>query len=412
MIEKYKEATQEAFRLATKPLIRQGFVCGMMLGIAFAGQAISQVGTFLELFTAARVAAGQAIMAIDRKPGKPEEKIYHVDEEKNDDDDGSVLSGRHSSTHMIETPEGRIKAILPAYEIDSSSAEGLKPESVKGQLTFDGVEFFYPTRPGQTVLKDLSIDIPAGKTIAFVGPSGGGKSTVVKLLERFYDPAAGCVKLDDTDIKNINVKHLRSMIGYVGQEPTLFATTIGKNIGYGCPDCSQEQIEEAAKQANAHDFIMQLPNGYDTNVGDKGSQLSGGQKQRIAIARVLIGDPKILLLDEATSALDSQSELVVQEAIENVLAAQKRTTVVIAHRLSTIRNADIIAVVRGGSIVETGTHDELMKAETGYYRALVQKQTEMGSKKSTSLTGMDSAVSSENLTGMDKDSNDVLTSST
>merc|ERR1719343_1925993 len=453
MIEKYKEATQEAFRLATKPLIRQGFVCGMMLGsflclyiiltlygtyniyteimktgcdpsggvpnndtcsssgmsvfgamlgIAFAGQAISQVGTFLELFTAARVAAGQAVMAIDRKPGKPEEKIYHVDEEKNDDDDGSVLSSRHSSNHMIETPEGRIKAILPAYEIDSSSAEGLKPESVKGQLTFDGVEFFYPTRPGQTVLNDLSIDVPAGKTIAFVGPSGGGKSTVVKLLERFYDPTSGSVKLDGTDIKEINVKHLRHTIGYVGQEPVLFATSIGKNIAYGCPNCSQKQIEEAAKQANAHDFIMKLPDGYDTDVGDKGSQLSGGQKQRIAIARVLVGDPKILLLDEATSALDSESELIVQEAIEKIISAKKRTTVIIAHRLSTIRNADIIAVVMGGTIVETGTHDELMKSDT-YFKKLVDSQNQTATlKKKSSIVQVAANGQAESQSGLTK----------
>jgi len=450
MIEKYKEATAEAFLLATQPLIRQGFVNGMMLGsflclyiiltlygtyniyqdvmktgcdpsggvpnndtcsssgmsvfgamlgIAFAGQAISQVGTFLELFTAARVAAGQAIMAINRKPGQPEEKIYHVDEEKDDEDDRSISSSRHSSNYMIETPEGRVKAILPAYEIDSVSTEGLKPESVKGQLTFDGVEFFYPTRPGQTVLKDLSIDIPAGKTIAFVGPSGGGKSTVVKLLERFYDPTAGCVKLDNTDIKKINVKHLRSMVGYVGQEPTLFATTIGKNIAYGCPNSSQKQIEEAAKQANAHNFIMQLPNGYDTHFGDKGSQLSGGQKQRIAIARVLVGDPKLLLLDEATSALDTESELVVQEALENIISTTKRTTVIIAHRLSTIRNADIIAVVMGGTIIEKGTHDELINSES-YYKKLVDAQSRTASlKRKSSVVQVDAQGQTESQRG-------------
>lgn len=449
MIEQYKEATQEAFRSATRMLISQGFfngcmmgaflfmyviltlygvyniykdviatgcdpssvapdneactasgprVLGAMFGIAFAGQGFSQVGNVLEIFTSARVAAAQAITAINRKPGEPEEKIYHIEEEKKEgeDDDESTSGSRHSgSSFMIEAPEGRIKAILPPYEIDSMSIEGLKPENIEGKLSFEDVEFKYPTRPGQTVLEGLSIDIPAGKTFAFVGPSGGGKSTVVKLLERFYDPTAGAVKLDGINIKDINVKHLRSIIGYVGQEPALFATTIGKNIAYGLPDCTQEQIEEAAKQANAHDFITQLPEGYDTDVGDKGSQLSGGQKQRIAIARVLISDPKILLLDEATSALDSQSELVVQEALENIIKTKKRTTVIIAHRLSTIRNADTIAVVMGGKIIEKGKHDKLMKKES-YYKKLVESQGQTAmARKSSIIQTVDGVTESQ-----------------
>ena len=202
----------------------------------------------------------------------------------------------------------------------------------------------------------------------------------MKLLERFYDPTGGNITLDGINLRKINVKHLRGLLGYVGQEPQLFATSIGTNIAYGVGDgyqnVSHTQIEEAAKLANAHDFIMSLPEQYDTNVGDKGSQLSGGQKQRIAIARVLVGDPKILLLDEATSALDTQSELVVQEALENIISTHKRTTIIIAHRLSTIRNADTIAVVMGGTIVETGTHDELMSPgrTTTYYKKLVDTQ--------------------------------------
>jgi len=465
MIQQYKEATLEAFNTAVRPLIRQGFVNGMMLGsflclyivltlygtyniyvdvrktgcdpsgglglditpddlfnktcttsgpnvfgamlgTAFAAQGISQVGTFLETFAAARVAAGQAIKVINRKPGNPEEKIYHIEEENDDDDDNaSVSSGSRPSSHMLESPEGRIKSILPAYKINSMSTEGLKPENVKGRLTFDSVEFNYPTRPGQVVLNDLSIDIPEGTTIAFVGPSGGGKSTVVKMLERFYDPTAGSVKLDGIDIKDINVKHLRSMIGYVGQEPALFATTIRENIAFGCTESTQDDIEEAAKQANAHDFISQLPDGYDTQVGDKGSQLSGGQKQRIAIARVLIGDPKILLLDEATSALDSQSELIVQEALEKVISIKKRTTVIIAHRLSTIRNADIIAVVMGGTIVETGTHDVLMKSDT-YYKRLVDTQGVTAMKRKSSITQFNGQTESER--GFQKIPEDVV----
>jgi len=383
-------------------------VFGAMFGIAIAGQGLSQVGNVLENFAKARVAAGQALLAINRKPGQPEEKIYHVEDEKdnnggNGDKDNNENGNGNGGGFTIESPEGRIKAILPAYEIDSFSEDGLKPEDVKGNLTFDGIQFSYPTRPGGIVLNDLSIDIPAGKTIAFVGPSGGGKSTVVKLLERFYDPNAGCVKLDGIDIKEINVHHLRSMIGYVGQEPTLFATTIRENISFGCPGCTQEQIEEAAKQANAHEFITQLPDGYDTEVGDRGSQLSGGQKQRIAIARVLVGDPKILLLDEATSALDSQSELVVQEALEKIISTKKRTTVIIAHRLSTIRNADIIAVVMGGTIVETGTHKELMKSES-YYKKLVDAQghSAMTTKRKSSIAQLDAADRTQSEIGFEK----------
>lgn len=454
MIQKYGDATEDAFVKSTKPLIKQGFVTGMMmgsflvmyaiftlfgsfliyrdvkktgcdplgvipnneacpssapnvfgalLGIAFAGSAISQVTNFFEVFAATRVAAGQAMMAINRKPGQPEEKIYHIEDEKEDTEDNeSVTSSSRHSSFLMESPEGRIKAILPRYEIDSMSEEGLRPTEIDGRLTFDNVGFYYPTRPGQTVLNELSIDVPAGKTIAFVGPSGGGKSTVVKLLERFYDPTVGSVSLDGTDIKEINVKHLRHTIGYVGQEPVLFATTIAKNIAYGSPNCSQEEIEEAAKQANAHDFIMKLPDGYNTDVGDKGSQLSGGQKQRIAIARVLIGDPKILLLDEATSALDSESELIVQEAIEEIISAKKRTTVIIAHRLSTIRNADIIAVVMGGTIVETGTYDELVKSES-YFKKLVDSQDQTAMKKTSLVPDRSSVASqSESQMGFDK----------
>ena len=455
MIKRYMEATQEAFASATKLLLKQGFVNGMMfgcfmlmyavlilygvyliaqdvtetgcdpsgalpfavtceangisvfaamLGIAFAGQGLSSAGSVLEIFAEARVAAGLALTAIQRKPGHPEEKIYEVEEEKKDEgDDESVASSRLSgSSFMIESPEGRIKAILPEYVIDSMATDGLKPEKIKGELVFEDVEFKYPTRPGQTVLQGLSIKVSAGKTTAFVGPSGGGKSTVVKLLERFYDPTAGSVKLDGVDLRDINVKHLRSMIGYVGQEPALFATTIGKNIAYGLPGCSQEQIEEAAKQANAHDFIMQLPDGYDTDVGDKGSQLSGGQKQRIAIARVLVSDPKILLLDEATSALDSQSELVVQEALEKIISAKKRTTIIIAHRLSTIRNADTIAVVMGGKIVEKGKHDKLMKKES-YYKKLVESQGQTAlSKRKSSIVAVGADGITESQRGFDK----------
>jgi ATP-binding cassette, subfamily B (MDR/TAP), member 1 len=237
------------------------------------------------------------------------------------------------------------------------------------------------------------------------------------MLERFYDPQSGSVELDGVNLKDINVSHLRSSIGYVGQEPTLFATTIRANIQYGNPSATFEEIQEAARLANAHDFIESFPDGYETQVrtgarcsestvlvpshtchipalskvGDKGSQLSGGQKQRIAIARILISSPKILLLDEATSALDSESEIVVQDALDNILEQKKVTTIIIANRLSTIRGCDIINVLVNGAIVESGKHDELM-AQNGYYRELVEKQD---GKASDSGSGLSSRNASE-----------------
>ncbi len=187
---------------------------------------------------------------------------------------------------------------MPAYNIDSSSPYGLKPPHLRGAISFQNVHFHYPTRPSENILDGFNLEIEAGKTVALVGASGGGKSTTVAMIERFYDPQQGSVSLDGINIKDINVHYLRSLIGYVGQEPTLFATTIAGNIKYGCPNATQEQIEAAARLANAHDFISSFPDGYMTQCGDKGTQLSGGQKQRIAIARVLISDPQILLLDE------------------------------------------------------------------------------------------------------------------
>ncbi|KAF2069672.1 hypothetical protein CYY_009009 [Polysphondylium violaceum] len=246
---------------------------------------------------------------------------------------------------------------------------------VVGDIEFKNLHFAYPTRPNHNVFRGFSLLVPAGCTVAFVGDSGGGKSTVISLLQRFYDPAEGEIFLDGYNTKHVDVKHLRSLFGLVGQEPTLFSGTIAENIRYGKEDATQEEIEEAARLANAHQFIIGLPNGYDTQLGEKYTQLSGGQKQRIAIARAIIRNPKILLLDEATSALDNESEKLVQEALENIM--EGRTTLVIAHRLSTIQNADIIAFVRAGQIVERGTHEELLE-EGGLYAQLIARQ--MGHK--------------------------------
>ena len=210
------------------------------------------------------------------------------------------------------------------------------------------------------------------QTVALVGESGCGKSTVISLLERFYDPETGQILLDGIDIKKLQVKWLRQQIGLVGQEPILFNTTIRENIIYGLNGgiASEEEIIAAAQAANAHKFIMELPEGYNTSVGEQGIQLSGGQKQRVAIARAIIRDPKILLLDEATSALDAESEHIVQEALERVMI--NRSVIVIAHRLSTIKNANLIAVVKDGVVIEQGRHDELLNSKEGEYASLVK----------------------------------------
>lgn len=217
----------------------------------------------------------------------------------------------------------------------------------------------------------------AGKTLALVGPSGSGKSTLALLVERLYDPQGGSVQVDRKNLVDYHLASVRSHIAFVSQEPELFSTTIRENISYGLAKTEgtvvmEEQIVNAAKLANAHDFIMKLPKGYETEVGAHGRELSGGQRQRVAIARAVVRDPKILVLDEATSALDSESEAVVQEALEK--ASKGRTTIVIAHRLSTIQHADLIAVVSEGKICERGTHDELMSNTDGIYADLVRQQ--------------------------------------
>ncbi|CAI0469217.1 unnamed protein product [Linum tenue] len=247
--------------------------------------------------------------------------------------------------------------------IDSEDDEKKVLSRIKGSIYFKDVHFSYPSRPESLVLREFSLRIRHGETVALVGGSGSGKSTVVALLERFYDPVKGNILLDGHDIKKLHPGWLRSQMGLVNQEPILFATTIQENILFGNEEASTKHVERAAMAANIHDFIKKLPNGYQTQVGQFGFQLSGGQKQRIAIARALIRNPKILLLDEATSALDAESERVVQTALDK--ASVGRTTIIVAHRLSTVRNADMIVVLQSGEIVESGSHDELVDLDNG-----------------------------------------------
>uniref|UniRef100_A0A3Q4I5R2 Bile salt export pump n=1 Tax=Neolamprologus brichardi TaxID=32507 RepID=A0A3Q4I5R2_NEOBR len=278
----------------------------------------------------------------------------------------AFASGRGAATIIFET-------IDREPEIDCLSEAGYKLDRVKGDIEFHNVTFHYPSRPEVKILDQLNVVVKSGETTAFVGSSGAGKSTAIQLIQRFYDPKEGMVTLDGHDIRGLNIQWLRSLIGIVEQEPVLFATTIAENIRYGRPGVSDKDIITAAKEANAYKFIMDLPQKFDTLVGEGGGQMSGGQKQRIAIARALVRNPRILLLDMATSALDNESEAVVQEALDKVRMG--RTTISIAHRLSTIKNADVIVGFEHGRAIERGKHNELLERK-GVYFTLVTLQSQ------------------------------------
>lgn len=264
----------------------------------------------------------------------------------------------------------RVFKILDTKPRVSDAQDALAIESFSDSICYENVSFRYET--GDIVLRNVSFEIKQGERVAIVGPSGGGKSTLVDLLPRFYDPLEGRITIDGIDIRRLTVESLRSLMGIVTQETILFNDSVRNNIAYGRAETPMEHIIEAAKVANAHDFIMALPQGYETRIGDRGTKLSGGQRQRISLARAILKNPPILIFDEATSALDTESELLVQEAVERTLAG--RTSVVIAHRLSTIQHSDRIIVIEKGEIVEEGKHAELLANSNGVYKRLYELQ--------------------------------------
>jgi ATP-binding cassette subfamily B protein len=281
------------------------------------------------------------------------------------------LTGIYQTLQKASASLDEIFSILDIQEHLGDAPDAQEVTNVKGHISFRGVKFRYEDlqRP---ILDGVDLEVTAGQTLAIVGPSGSGKTTLVALVMRFYDPREGVITLDGHDLRSLKQGSLRRNIGTVLQDPVLFNDTVRNNIAYGRPEASWSEIEEAAKAANAHHFITQLPEGYESMVGERGSRLSVGERQRVAIARALLKNPPILVLDEATSSLDAESEALVQEALDRLM--QGRTTFVIAHRLATVVNADRIIVLKDGKIVETGKHDELMRSRA-YYASLVNRQT-------------------------------------
>jgi ATP-binding cassette subfamily B protein/subfamily B ATP-binding cassette protein MsbA len=263
----------------------------------------------------------------------------------------------------------RINRILEAENPITEKENPLEIKEFKDKIAFEGVTFSYES--GRQILKGVDLEIPRGKMVAIVGESGAGKSTLVDLIPRFYDADGGRITIDGKDVKDLRIKDLRALMGNVNQDPILFNDTIFNNIAFGVEGATREEVVAAAKIANAHDFIMEKPEGYDTNIGDRGTKLSGGQRQRLSIARAILKNPPILILDEATASLDTESERIVQDALDRLMSS--RTTIAIAHRLSTIKNADEIIVMHEGQVVERGRHEELIALD-GYYKKLNDMQ--------------------------------------
>ncbi|WP_143959289.1 ABC transporter ATP-binding protein [Litoribacter populi] len=286
---------------------------------------------------------------------------------------GGSIAGLGDIYGQVQKAIGSSERVLEILdEKPEESLAGYEHTRLKGEVAFQNVAFNYPTRPDVQVLQNISFHIEPGQKIALAGHSGAGKSTIIQLLLKFYQVGAGAIKIDGQNVDKWNLKQLRSNVGIVPQEVLLFGGSIGENIAYAKPDATEEEIIQAAKQANAWQFIKSFPEGLNTMVGERGVKLSGGQRQRVAIARAILKDPSILILDEATSSLDAESESLVQEAMDELMKG--RTTIIIAHRLSTIRKVDRIYVLKEGQIVEEGTHDSLAQKDEGFYANLVRLQ--------------------------------------
>lgn len=290
---------------------------------------------------------------------------------------GAAVGGMGDMYGQLQKTIGASERILEILEEESEIdlAANIPNTRVNGLVRFDNVRFSYPSRADVQILKGISFEVEAGKKVALVGHSGAGKSTIVQLLSRYYELESGQISVDDKNIKDYNITELRRNIGVVPQEVMLFGGTIRENIAYGLPNATETQVQEAARKANAWDFIAAFPEGLDTIVGERGIKLSGGQRQRIAIARAILKDPAVLVLDEATSSLDAESEKLVQAALDELM--KNRTTIIIAHRLATIRQVDMIYVLNEGRIVEKGTHEQLLTNDNGLYTNLIKLQFEL-----------------------------------
>jgi ATP-binding cassette subfamily B protein len=287
---------------------------------------------------------------------------------------------------------------LPIAIEDAPDATDL--ETVTGAVEFDDVSFAYDSE-NERVLDDIDIDVTPGETVGLVGPTGAGKTTIIKLLLRLYDVSEGAIRVDGHDVRDVTLSSLRASMGYVGQENFLFDGTVAENIKYGAFDADREAVVDAAKRAQAHEFITNLPDGYDTEIGERGVKLSGGQRQRVAIARTILQRPEILIFDEATSAVDTETEMLIQQSIDDLAA--DRTAFVIAHRLSTVRDADTILVVDDGEIAERGTHEELLEAD-GLYANLWRVQAgELDALPEQFIEEASERVSQQGIDGVETD---------
>lgn len=354
----------ELYRLQLSKIFKQSFFHGMAIGFAFGFSQflLFACNALLLWFTALSVKRGQVKLHTALK----EYMVFSFATFALVEPFGLapyILKRRKSLISVFEIIDR-----VPKIEPDDSSA--VKPPNVYGSIELKNIDFCYPTRPEVLVLSNFSLKVNGGQTIAVVGVSGSGKSTIISLIQRFYDPIAGQVSLDGRDLKLYNLRWLRNHLGLVQQEPIIFSTTIRENIIYARHNASEAEMKEAARIANAHHFISSLPHGYDTHVGMRGVDLTPGQKQRIAIARVILKNAPILLLDEASSAIESESSRVVQEALDTLIMGNK-TTILIAHRAAMMRHVDNIVVLNGGKIVEEGSHDSLV-AKNGLYVRLMQ----------------------------------------